>query len=195
MDISKEPQASFGLRMLWQQFTRILSLPVLAIVYAADWIISRLIEPVIGSRRMPYFFVLPNMLIFVLFILTPVLLNFVFAFTGGSSTSLAARPGVGLANFERLFDCGDITNYLTCREDVFIRAIGNTTLYIAVEVPAMIIVAMIIALALNQEIRLRGFFRSAFFFPVLLSPVVVALIWKWMLQERGGLINLSLIHI
>ncbi|GAB4556004.1 MAG: sugar ABC transporter permease [Anaerolineae bacterium] len=189
MDMSKHSQASFSLRMLWQQFTRILSLPIMAIVYGVDWIISRLIEPVIGSRRMPYFFVLPNMLIFVLFILTPVLLNFVFAFTGGSSTALSNRFGVGLANFERLFDCGDITNYLTCREDVFIRAIGNTTLYIAIEVPAMIIVAMIIALALNQEIRLRGFFRSAFFFPVLLSPVVVALIWKWMLQERGGLIN------
>jgi alpha-1,4-digalacturonate transport system permease protein len=49
--------------------------------------------------------------------------------------------------------------------------------------------ALIIALALNREIRMRGFFRSAFFYPVLLSPVVVALIWKWILQERGGLLN------
>ena len=41
------------------------------------------------------------------------------------------------------------------------------------------------ALALNRKIKARGFFRSVFFYPVLLSPIVVALIWKWILQENG----------
>jgi alpha-1,4-digalacturonate transport system permease protein len=41
------------------------------------------------------------------------------------------------------------------------------------------------ALVLNQKIKARGFFRSVYFYPVLLSPIVVALIWKWILQENG----------
>jgi alpha-1,4-digalacturonate transport system permease protein len=41
------------------------------------------------------------------------------------------------------------------------------------------------ALVLNRKIKARGFFRSVFFYPVLLSPIVVALIWKWILQENG----------
>jgi alpha-1,4-digalacturonate transport system permease protein len=47
---------------------------------------------------------------------------------------------------------------------------------------------MLTALVLNRPIRGRGFFRAIFFYPVLLSPVVVALIWKWILQ-RDGVLN------
>jgi alpha-1,4-digalacturonate transport system permease protein len=42
---------------------------------------------------------------------------------------------------------------------------------------------------LNQDIRCRGFFRSAFFYPVLLSPVVVALVWQWILNSQFGALN------
>ena len=50
------------------------------------------------------------------------------------------------------------------------------------------------SLVLNREIRARGFFRSVFFYPVLLSPVVVALIWKWILQ-RDGILNAWLVSL
>jgi alpha-1,4-digalacturonate transport system permease protein len=46
---------------------------------------------------------------------------------------------------------------------------------------------------LNREMRTRGFWRGVFFFPVLLSPVVVGLIWKWILQ-RDGLLNAVLVE-
>jgi alpha-1,4-digalacturonate transport system permease protein len=173
---------------LFRAIGRILSLPIVGILHLLDLIIGSL-ERLIGHRRMPYFFVLPNMLIFVIFVMLPLLLNFLFAFTGGSSILPENRPWVGTGNFERLLSCGDIWDVSTCREDVFFFAVRNTFLFVIVEVPSMIVLAMLIALALNRDIRLRGFFRSAFFFPVLLSPVVVALIWKWMLQTRGGLIN------
>ena len=51
----------------------------------------------------------------------------------------------------------------------------------------MISVALLAALCLNREIRGRGFFRGVFFFPVMLSPVVVALTWQWILQRNGAL--------
>ena len=52
----------------------------------------------------------------------------------------------------------------------------------------MVLFSLVTALVLNRKIRGRGFFRAVYFFPVLLSPVVVALIWKWILQ-RDGLLN------
>ncbi|MFQ3535001.1 MAG: sugar ABC transporter permease [Aggregatilineales bacterium] len=166
----------------------VLGLPAAAVLYVLDAIVGGL-ERLIGSRRMPYFFVLPNMLIFTIFVLLPLILNFLFAFTGGTTILLENRPWVGLGNFERLFACGDILDISTCREDVFFLAVRNTFVFVLVEVPSIVVLSLLVALALNRDIRLRGFFRSAFFFPVLLSPVVVALVWKWMLQTRGGLIN------
>jgi alpha-1,4-digalacturonate transport system permease protein len=55
----------------------------------------------------------------------------------------------------------------------------------------MVLFSLITALVLNLKIRGRGFFRAVYFFPVLLSPVVVALIWKWILQ-RDGLLNAAI---
>ena len=52
----------------------------------------------------------------------------------------------------------------------------------------MVLFSLITALVLNLKIRGRGFLRAVYFFPVLLSPVVVGLIWKWILQ-RDGLLN------
>jgi len=176
------------LRAALNRIMNILLAPFIWIVYGVDWLVSR-IEGIIGSKRMPYFFVVPNMLIFFLFILAPVLLNFWFGFTGGNSILPENRPWVGAENFQRLAQCGDYFNYLSCREDFFWRAARNGIIFVGFEVPSMVIIALAIALALNRQIILRGFFRSAFFYPVLLSPVVVALIWKWILQERGGLLN------
>ena len=51
--------------------------------------------------------------------------------------------------------------------------------------------ALVTALVLNRKIIGRGFWRGVFFYPVLLSPVVVALIWKWILQREGLLNALS----
>ncbi len=63
----------------------------------------------IGLKGMPYIFVLPNLLIFGIFILFPMLLNFVYAFTGGTEFFIDQRPWVGTANFEQLLTCGKLS--------------------------------------------------------------------------------------
>jgi len=55
----------------------------------------------------------------------------------------------------------------------------------------MVLFSVITALVLNRKVIGRGFWRGVYFYPVLLSPVVVALIWKWILQ-REGLLNAML---
>jgi alpha-1,4-digalacturonate transport system permease protein len=139
----------------------------------------------IGIKSMPYFFVLPNLLIFGIFILFPMLLNFVYAFTGGTDFFPDQRPWVGTTNFEQLFTCESFLDPNSCREDLFWRAVFNTSGYVVFQVALMVLAALVTAVVLNRKIKGRGFFRSVYFYPVLLSPIVVALIWKWILQENG----------
>lgn len=152
------------------------------------------LQRIIGSKNMAYVFVLPNLLIFGIFVLFPMLLNFYYAFTGGTALFPQDRPFVGTANFEQLFDCENFLRPNTCREDIFWRAIYNTVYYVIFEVISTVLIALITAVVLNRAVRGRGFFRSVFFYPVLLSPVVVALIWKWFLQ-RDGLLNAFLVSL
>lgn len=148
----------------------------------------------IGIRGMAYLFVLPNLLIFGIFILFPTILNVHYAVTGGTKIFPADRPFVGLENFQVLFDCEDFLNPNTCREDIFWRAASNTFIFVITQVGGLVVLALITALALNQRIKARGFFRGIFFYPVLLSPVVVGLIWKWILQ-RDGVLNAIIVAL
>lgn len=152
------------------------------------------LQRLIGNRRMAYVFVLPNLLIFGIFVLFPMLLNFYYAFTGGTALFPQDRPFVGTQNFEQLFDCDNFLDPNSCREDRFWRGVYNTGFYVVFQVAAMILFALVTAVILNRAVRRRGFFRSVFFYPVLLSPVVVALIWKWILQ-RNGLVNAWLVGL
>ena len=138
-----------------------------------------------GVTGMAYIFVAPNLLVFSVFVLFPMLFNFVYTFTGSDKLFLDQRPFVGAQNLERLFDCGDFLRPATCDEDLFAAAVLNTASFVVTQVAVMIGVSLLTAVVLNGKIRARGFFRSVFFYPVLLSPIVVALIWRWMLQENG----------
>ena len=165
-------------------FGRIYSFFVNFAISAVDTVFG-LLQRWLGIRRIPYIFVLPNLLIFCIFILFPMLLNFVYAFTGGTEFFPDRRPWVGTANFGQLLDCQNFLDPNSCREDLFWRAVFNTAGYVIAQVSLMVLVSLVTALVLNRKIRARGFFRGIFFYPVLLSPIVIALIWKWVLQENG----------
>lgn len=141
----------------------------------------------LGINRLAWAFLLPNLILFGLFAFLPVILNVFYAMTGGDNVLLADRPHVGARNFTTLLDCQNYLDVNSCREDKFWRAVWNTIWFVILQVGFMVGFALLTAVILNRDIRARGFFRSVFFFPVLLSPVVVALIWKWILQREGVL--------
>ena len=141
----------------------------------------------LGAHRMAWVFLLPNLLIFGLFTYLPIMLNVWYASTSGDRILLGDRDWVGTANFATLLDCGSYLDPNTCRRDLFWRAVHNTGWFVVLQVGFMILLSLIAALILNRNIPLKGFFRAVFFYPVLLSPVVVALIWKWILQRNGVL--------
>jgi alpha-1,4-digalacturonate transport system permease protein len=145
------------------------------------------LQRLVGINRLAWVFLLPNLILFALFAFLPIILNVFYAMTGGDNVLLADRPFVGARNFDTLTSCTDFLDPNSCVEDKFWRAIFNTIWFVTLQVGFMVGFALLTAIILNRDIRARGFFRSVFFFPVLLSPVVVALVWKWMLQREGVL--------
>jgi alpha-1,4-digalacturonate transport system permease protein len=151
----------------------------------------RLWQKKTGLNGMAAFFLLPNMLIFGVFVLLPLVINFLYSMTGGTALFLDDRVFVGAEQYQRIFSCENYANPNSCIEDGFWVAVRNTASFVIIQVAMMIGVALVTALILNRDLRARSFWRAVFFFPVLLSPVVVGLIWKWILQ-RQGLLNFGL---
>jgi alpha-1,4-digalacturonate transport system permease protein len=145
------------------------------------------VQRAFGVGPMPWLFLAPNLVIFGVFTFLPLLINFYYAFTGGAALYPSERPFTGTENLATLFDCGNHFDPSTCRKDLFWRAIWNTAEFSVLQVTLMVLFSVITALVLNRKVIGRGFWRGVYFYPVLLSPVVVALIWKWILQREGVL--------
>jgi len=77
----------------------------------------------------------------------------------------------------------------------FWRAVANTFVFLSIHVPLQIVTALSLALALNRKLALRGFWRAAFFLPVVISGAVVAILWSNLYATDVGLINKLLVHI
>lgn len=159
-----------------------------------DWMLRSVEKPAlalqrkIGIHRMAYVFLAPNMILFGLFVFLPVALAVAYAFTGGTEMLIWNRPFVGFENFSDLLSCESYMDPATCEYDLFWTAIHNTSWYAILNSVGTLLFSLITALVLNRLTRGKAFFRAVFFYPVLLSPVVVGLVWKWFLA-RNGLLN------
>lgn len=175
--------------------TALLGAPVRAVMGLVD-VPMRAIQRHIGINRMAYIFLLPNLLIFGLFSFWPMILNIYMSFTGSEATVLANRPWVGVENYSELFDCENLLSPKTCPPAGYSFWVGlkNTFIFALIQVPLMIVFALATAVVLNREIMLRGFWRAIYFYPVMLSPVVVGIIWDWILKRRG-ILNVALADV
>ena len=84
---------------------------------------------------------------------------------------------------------------LLANDGRFWRAVGNTFVFLSIHVPLQIATALGLALALNRKLAFRGFWRAAFFLPVVISGAVVAILWSNLYATDVGLINKLLIRI
>ncbi|MBF7149305.1 MULTISPECIES: carbohydrate ABC transporter permease [Bacillus cereus group] len=131
----------------------------------------------------PYFFIAPAVLLFAIFTVFPVISSFILSFQQSVDGEYVFS---GLSNYMRLL--GD---------EIFLKALKNTFLILIIQVPIMILLALILANALNnQMLKLKGFFRTSFFMPAVTSLVAYAVVFSIMLQDDGVFNNfLSLIGI
>lgn len=104
---------------------------------------------------------------------------------------LSFKTGVGAA----MRSCG-ITNYVRMFQDaVFVQSIKNTFFYLIIQVPIMLIFALVLASILNnRNLRFKGLFRTMIFLPCATSLVAYAVIFR-SLFANNGLINLVLVNL
>ena len=125
----------------------------------------------------PYLFVAPAIIIFVLYMFIPLLQAFVMSFY---DWSIAGKEFIGLTNYKNLF-----------QDKLFKTTIVNTLVY-TLAVPFKTVLALVIAALLSNVRHFQGFYRSTLFFPYILSGVVVGLIWQMMFSVDSGFINMIL---
>jgi multiple sugar transport system permease protein len=85
---------------------------------------------------------------------------------------------VGAGNLVRLF-----------RDDLFVRAMLNTGVFLALHIPLQIVVALFFAELLNRKLPGRGFFRTVYFLPVVVSGVVVTILFQQLFAFDSGYVN------
>jgi multiple sugar transport system permease protein len=84
---------------------------------------------------------------------------------------------------------------LLANDGRFWRAVANTFVFLSIHLPLQLVTALALALALNRKLVFRGFWRAAFFLPVVISGAVVAILWSNLYATDVGLINNVLIRL
>lgn len=128
------------------------------------------------GERSGYVLVAPYLLHMAVFFGYPLLFAFVLMFHRWDIVT--PMEFVGLKNFVRLV-----------RDDLFFRALLNTGIFLTIHIPLQIIVALFFAELLNRPLRGRGFFRAAYFMPVVVSGVVITILFQQLFAFDTGLIN------
>ncbi|HLY23104.1 MAG TPA: sugar ABC transporter permease [bacterium] len=137
-----------------------------------------------GTRPTPYLFLLPYLVVFVLFRFGPVVGGFLTSFT---SWSIVGAPRfVGLANYAAL-----------ARDPLFYTSVRNTFYFLVLTAPALIGLGFVLALVLNRPLAGRGAARVLIFAPYAMMSAVVGILWTWILDSNFGLLNyyLAKVHL
>lgn len=129
-----------------------------------------------APRLAPYLFVLPNMLVFGLFTIWPAISGFNISLYDSSNGRTFEY--VGTENYQRILS--DPQYWETAR---------NTLIYTIAFVVLVTVASLALAILLNAQQRGKGALRAAYFVPVVISPVVVGLIWGWVLTRQNGVVN------
>ncbi|WP_083508904.1 carbohydrate ABC transporter permease [Arthrobacter alpinus] len=120
----------------------------------------------------PYLLVAPGVIWVFVFALWPFLNTIVLAFTDARPLRPAAF--VGLANFQKMFE-----------DERFSYALTTSIVYVIVCVPLLTFLPLLLALLVNSKVPAIGFFRTTFYFPVIASAVVVAIVWEFLFSGSG----------
>jgi multiple sugar transport system permease protein len=143
---------------------------------------------VIGSRSerrrwrrrqtlVAYGFIAPWIIGFIVFTGGPILASFGLSFFKWKVIS--PPQYIGLENFVEMFT----------EDDWFRLSIGVTLKYLILHIPLAQMLALLLALLLNQKVRLLGFWRTVFYVPAVVSGVAGSVLWMWMYHNELGIVN------
>ncbi len=123
-----------------------------------------------------YIFIGPQLFGFLAFVAFPLFFSIYLCF---AEWNLIDMPTfVGFSNFTALFN-----------DDVFYKSLLNTFIYIAITVPCTLITSLVLALLTNRKLPFKRFYRAAFFLPMVTSTVAISMVWLFIYQPYGGILN------
>ncbi len=126
-------------------------------------------------------FLLPSLVLFALFVLVPVVQAAHYSLYQWNGLG-SLDDYIGLKNYQILF-----------QDPIFVQAIKNNLLIAVLSLVFQLPLAIALAILVNRKLPGRTFFRTVFFLPYVLAPVVVALIWSFIYDPSNGLIA-GLLH-
>lgn len=132
-----------------------------------------LMSPATKDRWGNFLFITPYLLVFIFMIALPLFWGIYLSF---QKVDLFG-PGkfVGWNNYIRLFD-----------NKIFIQTVWNTCYFVLLTVPALVVIGLGLAMALNQQTRTANILRGVFFASTILSVTVVTLIWRIIFIPNDG---------
>jgi raffinose/stachyose/melibiose transport system permease protein len=130
-------------------------------------------------------FLLPACILFLLFLVYPIFSSIYYSLYNWSGIGPAVNF-VGLDNFKQILT-----------DQVFIKAVGNCLLIVVLSLAIQLPMALAMAIMVGRDLPGRGFFRTIFFMPFVLSEVIAAIIWLSLLSPdpERGFINALLVLI
>lgn len=138
----------------------------------------------VKQRAAGWVFLLPATLLIFIMSFYPMIRAFVMSLQTGSSAKLKWANPV-FFNYMRMF-----------RDKLFMRSVGNTFLYLIVQVPIMLILAILLAQLLNNKhLKFKGFFRTCIFLPCATALVSYALIFKSLFATQGLINSIFGLHV
>ena len=126
-----------------------------------------------------YLFILPLFAGLGIFFFWSFFQNFWFSFT--NRTTFGETSFIGLDNYTRLF-----------ADPRLPQAVWQTLQYVFLSVPAIIILALVLANWLNMKIKFKGIYRTLIFLPAVTMPAAIGLIWRGLMNYQFGIINAAL---
>lgn len=128
------------------------------------------------ERRWGLLLCSPYILGILVFSLGPILFSWMLGFFHWDN--LSTPRFTGLENWRRL-----------ASDELFWKALRNTTLYVVGSVPSGVALSLLLAVLVNRPLRGIAFFRTTYFLPVVTSTVAVALVWSWFYDANYGILN------
>lgn len=123
-----------------------------------------------------WIFLLPELSLLAIFVVLPVFMSLQYGFT--KYDVLSPAKWIGIRNYVKLL-----------HDDLFWKALRNTLYFSGVTIPIELAIGLILALLLNTKIFLRGFFRSAYFLPVVTPIIATAMVWNFLYNPSAGIFN------
>jgi multiple sugar transport system permease protein len=135
-----------------------------------------------GGRWVPYVFLLPYLALFVTFVLAPIVIGLWVSLHVWDFT-IPRKPWNGLGNYKDLFDSQSVVG------PDFVRSMKATGIFTLFSVPLLVVVPLAVALLMNAKFKGRNLFRAVYFAPYVLGVAVIAVLWRYILDNNIGLLN------